>query len=652
MSATTIKVNDISPRRQYTATAGQTNFDFPYPFFANGDLEVYLTPVGQDADDATDLLTSGSNYTVTGANTQDGGVVTLLTGATEGDVITILRIVDIDRTADYQAAGDLLAETLNMEQDTEIMISQQLQEALTRSLHLQKSDVLVDMVVPGLSDRAGRLLGFNTVDGTPEAGPLMTKVQSLADISDDIELLADLQDGTISLDVLSDLAAIKDDLDAVGAISADIAALSLIKTDLELLADLEDGTIATDGLSTLAGISDDITALLAISDDITTVADNVTDVTNFADVYIGPSASDPITRTDGSALQAGDMYFNTLSSTLKTYNGSTWVSTGGITDVVLDTTPQLGGDLDVNGHKIVSTSGNDIILETGFSDDISFVVDSDEKMSISTSRINAYGPLYNHTQMYFTSTSYPAINSNWWLVGRQASVLEEVYFCSYGNDFKAVYGNLSGSADTILMTGTGGQVKIGTRNPSTGTDTTYLTVDSNGLTIDNTNKININDNLEIYDVAGSEYIKTIVGDLNLLVKDDFAIYDNSRAFSYFFYDNSTQKLYLHANQYSDQIVINTTDITFQDTFIANDTSTFNDTVTVNSTVYVGSGSIEATAAMEVESTTKGFLPPRMTDTQRDAITSPATGLMIYNTTTNKVNFYNGSAWRAIDDSAV
>lgn len=55
---------------------------------------------------------------------------------------------------------------------------------------------------------------------------------------------------------------------------------------------------------------------------------------------------------------------------------------------------------------------------------------------------------------------------------------------------------------------------------------------------------------------------------------------------------------------------------------------------------------EASARLQVDSTTKGSLPfPRMTSTQRDAISSPAAGLHIYNTTTNEVNFYNGSAWQ-------
>jgi hypothetical protein len=54
----------------------------------------------------------------------------------------------------------------------------------------------------------------------------------------------------------------------------------------------------------------------------------------------------------------------------------------------------------------------------------------------------------------------------------------------------------------------------------------------------------------------------------------------------------------------------------------------------------------ASAKIEIQSTTQGFLPPRMTTTQRNAIASPAAGLMIYNTTTAKLNVYT-TAWEAI-----
>lgn len=62
---------------------------------------------------------------------------------------------------------------------------------------------------------------------------------------------------------------------------------------------------------------------------------------------------------------------------------------------------------------------------------------------------------------------------------------------------------------------------------------------------------------------------------------------------------------------------------------------------------IGAASPAATAVLDLTSTTKGFLPPRMTTTERDAISTPAAGLTVYNSTTNKLNFYNGTAWEAV-----
>ena len=65
------------------------------------------------------------------------------------------------------------------------------------------------------------------------------------------------------------------------------------------------------------------------------------------------------------------------------------------------------------------------------------------------------------------------------------------------------------------------------------------------------------------------------------------------------------------------------------------------------------GSAANTSAMlDVKSTTKGFLPPRMTTTQRDAIVSPATGLVIFNTTTNSLETKNSSGWVSLSSSFV
>lgn len=59
---------------------------------------------------------------------------------------------------------------------------------------------------------------------------------------------------------------------------------------------------------------------------------------------------------------------------------------------------------------------------------------------------------------------------------------------------------------------------------------------------------------------------------------------------------------------------------------------------------IGTTTPSASAKLEVASTTQGFLPPRMTTAQRDAIASPAGGLTIYNTTVNCLQWWNGTLW--------
>lgn len=59
---------------------------------------------------------------------------------------------------------------------------------------------------------------------------------------------------------------------------------------------------------------------------------------------------------------------------------------------------------------------------------------------------------------------------------------------------------------------------------------------------------------------------------------------------------------------------------------------------------VGSAGLDTSAIAEIDSTTKGFLPPRMTSTQRDAIASPAEGLLVHNTTAGVLSRFNGSSW--------
>jgi hypothetical protein len=65
---------------------------------------------------------------------------------------------------------------------------------------------------------------------------------------------------------------------------------------------------------------------------------------------------------------------------------------------------------------------------------------------------------------------------------------------------------------------------------------------------------------------------------------------------------------------------------------------------------VGTNAPNASALLDLTSTTQGLLLPRMTTTEINAIASPAAGLMVYNTTINHPCFYNGTAWQRVSHS--
>ena len=66
---------------------------------------------------------------------------------------------------------------------------------------------------------------------------------------------------------------------------------------------------------------------------------------------------------------------------------------------------------------------------------------------------------------------------------------------------------------------------------------------------------------------------------------------------------------------------------------------------------MGTTTPHESAKLDITSTTQGVLISRMNTTQQNAISSPATGLLIFNTDTAKYRFYNGSAWETIGGSS-
>jgi hypothetical protein len=67
----------------------------------------------------------------------------------------------------------------------------------------------------------------------------------------------------------------------------------------------------------------------------------------------------------------------------------------------------------------------------------------------------------------------------------------------------------------------------------------------------------------------------------------------------------------------------------------------------DNTLLVNGTSINGSAIAQFDSGTRGFLPPRMTSTQKNAIATPAAGLVVYDTTLGKLCVRGAAAWETI-----
>jgi hypothetical protein len=209
-----------------------------------------------------------------------------------------------------------------------------------------------------------------------DVAAISSDVAAVADISADVTAVAgDATDiGTVATDLsggntIGTVAGIAANVTTVAGISSDVTAVAGDATDIgTVAADLAGsdtiGTVAgvAANVTTVAGVATDVTTVAGISADVTTAATNVADITNFADVYIGPSASDPTQRADTSALQAGDLYFNTGSNSMKVYNGSSWDSVSVSAATVVSKTSSTGSAV----IPVGSTGDRDGSPSTGF----------------------------------------------------------------------------------------------------------------------------------------------------------------------------------------------------------------------------------------------------------------------------------------------
>lgn len=154
-----IQINDITPRVQYAADGTQVDFTYPFPIFADRDVSVFV---------GTDLKTISADYSVSGAGTDNGGVVTFSTAPALNDTVTLVRDLAIERTTDFQESGEFRAKVINDELDRLVAMLQELQLSISRALRVSDTDSVGTLTLPESTSRASRYLAFDA-SGEPIA---------------------------------------------------------------------------------------------------------------------------------------------------------------------------------------------------------------------------------------------------------------------------------------------------------------------------------------------------------------------------------------------------------------------------------------------------------------------------------------------------
>lgn len=146
----------------HTASAGQTQFSYPYVYFNNTDIVVSSTDVNGNV--------TSPQFTITATNNDpaQGATITLVSAANAGDIVVISREVPITQEYDLQEGATINPTALNKAFDRVVAQNQQQDIVRLRSIQHPTSDPVdsngnpsLDYTVGPVNERAGKVLGYD-----------------------------------------------------------------------------------------------------------------------------------------------------------------------------------------------------------------------------------------------------------------------------------------------------------------------------------------------------------------------------------------------------------------------------------------------------------------------------------------------------------
>ena len=154
-------ISSTTVKNSYSGDGSTTTFNYTFKIFADSDLQVIIR-----SSTATETVkTITTHYTVTGAGSASGGTVVFTSGniPTNTETVVLRRAVPQTQAIDYIANDPFPAESHEEGLDRATMTLQQLQEEVTRSIKLSRTNTMTSTeFAVGATDRANKILAFDS----------------------------------------------------------------------------------------------------------------------------------------------------------------------------------------------------------------------------------------------------------------------------------------------------------------------------------------------------------------------------------------------------------------------------------------------------------------------------------------------------------
>ena len=350
-------VSSTTTKNSYSGNGSTTVFAYTFKIFDEDDVAVVLRNNTTGAESTQTITT---HYSVSGVGDAGGGNITFVTAPTSSQTVVLLRATPLTQLTDYTPNDPFPAETHEEALDKLTFITQELQEEVGRSLKLSQTNTIATAeFTAGATERANKILGFDTSGDLAIFQEIGTFKGTDATTTTADYIERDIVKSTTAAQLNNVYIALQD---------SPTGTLLTNTTYWALLVDaVSAATSATNAANSATSAQTAQTAAeTAQTAAETAEANAATTYDNFDDRYLGAKTADPLVDNDGDALITGALYFNSTDGDMRVYNGTAFInvvsSLGNLANVVEDSTPQLGGNLDTNGNDIVTTSNANLDL--------------------------------------------------------------------------------------------------------------------------------------------------------------------------------------------------------------------------------------------------------------------------------------------------